>query len=94
MSQDFVTFYTQFVLTALSANIELTKEMVHDAWSVTTYHRDVMKIHPSMKPFDQLRTEIQELDQPYVDKLNEVLDYFKSLRSLTKNEHKVMEALP
>lgn len=94
LSQDFVTFYTQLVLTALSANIELTKEMIHDAWSVATYHRDAMKLHPSMKPFDHLRTEIQELDQPYVDKLNEVLDYFKGLRNLTKNEHTVMMALP
>ena len=86
LSQDFVTFYTQLVLTALSANIELTKEMVHDAWSVATYHRDVMKLHPSMKPFEHLSTEIQELDQPYVNKLNEVLDYFKGLRSLTKDK--------
>lgn len=52
-----------------------------------------MKLHPSMKPFNYLRTEIQELDQPYVDKLNEALDYFKGLRSLTKNEHNAMEAL-
>lgn len=81
-------------MTALSANIELTKEMIHDAWSVATYNRDAMKLHQSMKPFDHLHTKIQELDQPYVDKLNEVLDYFKSLRSPTKNEHKVMEALP
>lgn len=86
LSQDFVTFYTQLVLTALSANIELTKEMIHDAWSVATYHRDIMKLHPSMKPFEHLSTEIQELDQPYVNKLNEVLDYFKGLRSLTKDK--------
>lgn len=94
LSQNFVTFYTQLILTALSANVKLTQEMIHDAWSVATYHRDIMKLHPSMKPFDYLSMEIQELDQPYVDKLNEVLDHFKGLRSLTKNEHKVMEALP
>lgn len=86
LSDDFVTFYTQLVLTALSADIEITKEMVHDAWSVTTYHKDNMRLHTSMRPFDYLSTEIQELDQPYVEKLNEVLSYFKGLRNLVRGE--------
>lgn len=82
LSQDFVTFYTQLVLTALSLDIEITKEMVHDAWSVVTYYKDNLKLHPSMKPFDYLTSEVQELDQPYVERLNEVLKYFKGLRNL------------
>jgi len=86
LSQDFVNFYSHLVLTALSANIEFTKEMVHDAWSVVTYYKDSSKLHPSMKPFDYLSVEIQELDQPYVEKLNEVLTYFKGLRNLTRSE--------
>ena len=73
-------------MTALSADIEITKEMVHDAWSVTTYHKDIMRLHSSMKPFDYLTAEIQELDQPYVEKLNEVLSYFKGLRNLVKGK--------
>ena len=84
LSDDFVTFYTQLVLTALSADIGITKEMVHDAWSVATYHKDNMRLHTSMRPFDYLSTEIQELDQPYVEKLNEVLSYFKGLRNLVR----------
>lgn len=84
LSDDFVTFYTQLVLTALSADIEITKEMVHDSWSVATYHKDNMRLHTSMRPFDYLSTEIQELDQPYVEKLNEVLSYFKGLRNLVR----------
>lgn len=84
LSEDFVTFYTQLVLTALSLDIEITKETVHDAWSVVTYHRDSMRLHPSMKPFDYLTTEVQELDQLYVEKLNEVLNYFKGLRNLAE----------
>lgn len=84
LSDDFVTFYAQLVLTAISADIEITKEMVHDAWSVTTYHKDNMRLHTSMRPFDYLSTEIQELDQPYVEKLNEVLSYFKGLRNLVR----------
>lgn len=82
LSQDFVNFYSHLVLTALSLDIELTKEMVHDAWSVVTYYKDTLKLHPSMKPFDYLTPEVQELDQPYVEKLNEVLHYFKGLKSI------------
>ena len=82
LSQDFVNFYSHLVLIALSANIRLTKEMVHDAWSVATYYRNRVRLHLSMKPFDYLTIEVQELDQPYVDKLNEVLDYFKGLKRI------------
>ena len=84
LSEDFVMFYTQLVLTALSTNIEISKEMVHDAWSITTYHKDIMRLHSSMKPFNYLTAEVQELDQPYVEKLNEVLNYFKGLRNLAE----------
>ena len=82
LSQDFVNFYAHLILIALSANIKLTKEMVHDAWSVATYYRNSVRLHSSMKPFDYLTVEVQELDQPYVDKLNEVLDYFKGLKRI------------
>lgn len=82
LSQNFLTFYTQLVLTALSTDLEITKEMVHDAWSVATYHKDNMRFHQSMKPFNYLSEEIQELDQPYVEKLNEVLNYFKDLKKI------------
>ena len=82
LSQDFVNFYSHLVLTALSADIEFTQEMVHDAWSVVTYYKDNLKLHPSMKPFEYLTPEVQELDQPYVEKLNEVLNYFKGLKSI------------
>lgn len=86
LPQDFVNFYSHLVLTALSADIEFIQEMVHDAWSVATYYKDSLKLHPSMKPFDYLTSEVQELDQPYVEKLNEVLSYFKGLRNLTRSE--------
>ena len=87
LSQDFVNFYSHLVLTALSYDIKFTREMVHDAWSVVIYYKDSSKLHPSMKPFDYLTPEVQELDQPYVDKLNEVLGYFKGLRNLVKEKN-------
>lgn len=80
LSQNFLTFYTQLVLTALSTDLKITKEMVHDAWSVATYHNNSMRFHQSMKPFNYLSAEVQELDEPYVEKLNEVLNYFKDLK--------------
>ena len=35
-----------------------------------------------MLPFNDLSKEIQDLDNPYTEKLNEVLSYFKGLRNL------------
>lgn len=82
----FVPFYTQLVLTALILNVEITEEMVHDAWSVSKYNEDNMIAHNSMIPFDYLIKEVQILDTLYADKLNAVLSYFKGLRSLTRGE--------
>lgn len=84
LSPSFVPFYTQLVLTALSADINITEEMVHDAWSVSMMQKDSMRFHLSMRPFDYLTDDVQDLDTPYVEKLNEVLDYFKGLRDLAR----------
>ena len=90
LSDIFVPFYTQLVLTALSSNVDITAEMVHNAWAVARYNKDDSDIHKSMIPFSNLSKEIQDLDNPYVEKLNEVLNYFKGLRSLVEvsNAHK------
>ena len=82
----FVPFYTQLVLTALTLNVEITEEMVHDAWSVSKYNEDKMIAHNSMIPFDYLIKEVQILDTLYDDKLNDVLSYFKGLRNLTSSK--------
>ena len=82
----FVPFYTQLVLTALTLNVEITEEMVHDAWSVSKYNEDNMIAHNSMIPFDYLIKEVQILDTLYADKLNDVLSYFKGLRNLTSSK--------
>lgn len=82
LSETFIPFYTQLVLTALSLNIDITAEMVHDAWSVSIYNKDFAGFHRSMIPFDNLSRDVQELDNPYVEKLNDVLSYFKGLKNL------------
>ena len=81
---DFVPFYTQLVLTSLSSNIKITDEMVHDAWSVSTYNRNKTAFHKSIIPFNYLDKNIQELDKLYTDKLNEVLVYFNGLKQLAE----------
>lgn len=82
LSESFIPFYTQLILTALSIDIEITEEMVHDAWTMSTYNKNNMTAHSSMIPFAYLTKEIQGLDTPYVEKLNEVLNHFKGLRNL------------
>lgn len=82
LSEIFIPFYTQLILTTLSLNTDITDEMVHDAWSVAMYNRNDADIHKSMLPFNSLTKEVQNLDNPYVEKLNEVLNYFKGLRHL------------
>lgn len=82
LSEAFIPFYTQLVLTALSLNVKITEEMVHDAWAMSTYNKNNMTAHSSMIPFAYLTKEVQDLDTPYVEKLNEVLNHFKGLRNL------------
>ena len=83
LSETFIPFYTQLVLTALSLDVKITEEMVHDAWAMSTYNKDDIIAHSSMVTFDYLTKEVQNLDTPYVEKLNEVRVYFKGLRDLT-----------
>lgn len=84
VSSTFVPFYTQLVLTALSLDVEITEEMVHDAWSIATYNRNDTDFHRYMIPFNLLSKEVQDLDEPYVEKLNEILAYFKGLKNLVE----------
>ena len=87
LSPSFVPFYTQLVLTALSADITITEEMVHDSWSIAMMQKDPMRFHFSMIPFGYLTCEVQDLDTPYVEKLNEVLNYFRELKQLVEVVH-------
>ena len=62
LSEAFIPFYTQLVLTAIAMNVEITEEMVHNAWAVTTYNKDNMIVHRSMIPFNYLTQEVQDLE--------------------------------
>lgn len=84
LSPVFTSFYSQLVLTSLASNQEITKEMVHEAWSIAIDNDNPDKIHSSLIPFEYLSNYIQDLDQYYVEKLTNVLEYLKELKSIIK----------
>ena len=84
LSPVFTSFYSQLVLTSLASNQMITKEMVHEAWSIAIDNDNPDKIHSSLIPFEYLSDYIQDLDQYYVEKLTNVLSYLKELKSIIK----------
>lgn len=50
--------------------------------NIYDFDKHTLGFHRSMIPFDDLTKEVQELDNPYVKKLNDVLSYFKGLKKL------------
>ena len=84
LSPVFTSFYSQLVLTSLASNQEITKEMVHEAWSIAIDNDNPDKIHSYLIPFEYLSDYIQDLDQYYVEKLTNVLEYLKELKSIIK----------
>lgn len=84
LSPVFTSFYSQLVLTSLASNQEITKEMVHEAWSIAIDNDNPDKINSSLIPFEYLSNYIQDLDQYYVEKLTNVLEYLKELKSIIK----------
>ena len=84
----FTSFYSQLVLTSLASNQEITKEMVHEAWSIAIDNDNPDKIHSSLIPFDYLSEYIQDLDQYYVEKLTNVLEYLKELKLVINQPRK------
>jgi len=84
LSPVFTSFYSQLVLTSLASNQEITKEMVHEAWSIAIDNDNPDKIHSSLIPFEYLSNYTQDLDQYYVEKLTNILEYLKELKSIIK----------
>ena len=84
----FTSFYSQLVLTSLASNQEITKEMVHEAWSIAIDNDNPDKIHSSLIPFEYLSDYIQDLDQYYVEKLTNVLEYLKELKLVINHTRK------
>ena len=69
-------------------NQDITKEMVHEAWSIAIDNDNPDKIHSSLIPFEYLSDYIQDLDQYYVEKLTKVLEYLKELKLVINQPRK------
>lgn len=68
--------YRFYALLCLTTGQQTTNEDVHDAWSAWKAH--TMGTHRSLIPFDQLTEEVQELDTPYRDTIQDVARRFLS----------------
>ena len=65
------SLYRLYALLGLILGADVDLVDVHDAWSVWTAH--YQPDHPSLVPFDQLSTEVQELDRPYAEAIREAI---------------------
>lgn len=57
-----------YALLALVKGDDTTLRDVHDAWSL--WRTTTRPGHPSLVPFEELPTDVQELDQPYRDAIS------------------------
>ena len=64
---DLLDLYTLLVIIMMRST---TKEDVHDAWSV--WQNKTNPTHKSLIPFDELTSEVQELDREYRDAIIKV----------------------
>lgn len=70
--------YRLYAVLVLATGEQTTAEDVHDAWSA--WCATVRPDHPSLKPFNELSRQTQELDRPYVEAIHAVA------RSLIRSE--------
>ena len=69
--------YLSLACTSASTGTPITNEEIHDAWAI--WNNTVDNTHTSIIPYIQLSIEIQELDTPYTDAINQAADRFKEL---------------
>ena len=52
-----------YTLLVLTVGEDCTNEHIHDAWSI--WQSKTQPKHRSLKPFNELTKEVQDLDEPY-----------------------------
>jgi hypothetical protein len=67
---DTVALFRLYAVLALAKGEAVTLEDVHDAWAAWMSARDPE--HPSLKPFDDLSSDVQDADAPYRDAIHAV----------------------
>ena len=73
-----VGLQSTYALLVLTKGDQTTLEDVHNAWAVSlnrTWNKEKHGQHYSMIPFAQLKQEVQDKDQKYVDAIRDVARY-------------------
>lgn len=65
-----ISLLNLYILVLLLKGDKTTNEDIHNAWAIWTADNDPQ--HKSLKPFNKLSKETQELDTPYKDLIIEV----------------------
>jgi hypothetical protein len=69
-SADTAPLFRLYAVLALTKGEAVTLEDVHDAWAAWMTGRDPE--HASLKPFDELSSDVQDADAPYRDAIHAV----------------------
>ncbi len=86
--EDLLDIYELLILTV---GENCTNEHIHDAWSV--WQSKTEPEHRSLKPFEKLTKEVQDLDEPYrqaVIKVSKIIKHKKTIKRMIKGT-KTME---
>jgi hypothetical protein len=67
--EDTRLLFRLYALLARSKGAEVSLRDVHDAWVVWMASKG--EVHPSMVPFDELDSDTQNEDQPFVDAIRQ-----------------------
>lgn len=65
------TLLSLYGLLALTKGTGTTLEDVHEAWAI--WRNLTNPAHKSLVPFDELTTEVQELDRPYMEAIHQAV---------------------
>lgn len=91
LSNSQTTTYTALVLNMIELSgsmnqyIPITNRQVHDMWMLTISKHDPQ--HKACVPFNSLTKPVQDLDQPYTDKLNKIAkDLYTNLMNIKLND--------
>ena len=60
---DYEELLDVYSLLVLTIGEDCTNEHIHDAWSI--WQNKTQPEHRSLKPFNELTKEVQDLDEPY-----------------------------
>lgn len=69
-SEDTASLFRLYAVLLLAKDEKVTVRDVHNVWSAWMSDRD--PTHQSIKPFEELSSDVQQQDQPYADAIRAV----------------------